>query len=242
MSFNSPIDRRSLPGAGNGAATTAVDLGLRQDMLTVYHFMGAGLGLTGLVAYVAVATGIYQQIAPTPLIWIVMLAPLAVVLLLSFRIERMSGGAAQIAFWGYSALMGLSLAGVFLLYTDVSIARVFFIGGATFAAMSLYGYTTRRDLSHFGSFLFMGLIGVVLASLVNLFIGSDALQFTISVIGVVVFVGLTAWDTQRIKEVYLATDHTEALTKKSVMGALMLYLDFINLFVLLLQLAGQRRE
>jgi uncharacterized protein len=242
MSLNFPIDRRSLPGAGNGAAATAVDLGLRRYMLTVYNFMGAGLGLTGLVAYVAVATGIYQQIAPTPLIWIVMLAPLAVVLLLSFRIERMSGGAAQIAFWGYSALMGLSLAGVFLLYTDVSIARVFFIGGATFAAMSLYGYTTRRDLSHFGSFLFMGLIGVVLASLVNLFIGSDALQFTISVIGVVVFVGLTAWDTQRIKEVYLATDHTEALTKKSVMGALMLYLDFINLFVLLLQLAGQRRE
>lgn len=192
MSFNSPIDRRSLPRAGDGAATTAVDLGLRRYMPNVYNFMGAGLGLTGLVAYVAVATGFYQQIAQTPLIWVVMLAPLAVVLLLSFRIERMSDGAAQVAFWGYSALMGLSLAGVFLLYTNVSIARVFFISAATFAVISLYGYTTQRDLSHIGSFLFMGLIGVVLASLVNLFIGSDAMQFTISVVGVVVFVGLTA--------------------------------------------------
>ena len=137
---------------------------------------------------------------------------------------------------------GLSLAGVFLLYTNVSIARVFFISAATFAVISLYGYTTQRDLSHIGSFLFMGLIGVVLASLVNLFIGSDAMQFTISVVGVVVFVGLTAWDTQRIKEVYLATDPSEALTKKAVMGALMLYLDFINLFVLLLHLTGQRRQ
>ncbi len=160
MSFNSPFDHGSVPRAGNGAATTAVDLGLRQYMLKVYSFMGAGLGVTGLVAYVAVATGFYQQIAHTPLIWVVMLAPLAVVLLLSFRIEPMSGGAAQIAFWGYSALMGLSLAGVFLLYTDVIIARVFFISAATFAAMSLYGYTTQRDLSHFGSFLFVGLIGV----------------------------------------------------------------------------------
>jgi uncharacterized protein len=204
--------------------------------------MGAGLGLTGLVAYVAVATGFYQQIVHTPLIWVVMLAPLAFVLLLSFRIEQMSGGAAQIAFWGYSAVMGLSLASVFLLFTGASVARVFFISAATFAAMSLYGYTTQRDLSHIGSFLFMGLVGVVLASLVNLFIGSDALQFTISLIGVVVFVGLTAWDTQRIKEVYLAAETSEALTKKSVMGALMLYLDFINLFVLLLHLTGQRRQ
>ena len=154
----------------------------------------------------------------------------------------MSDGAAQIAFWGYSALMGLSLAGAFLLYTDGSIAQVFIISAATFAAMSLYGYTTQRDLSYFGSFLFMGLIGVVLATPVNLFIGSDALQFTIFVIGVVVFIGLTAWDTQRIKEVYRATDPSEALNKKSAMGALMLYLDFINLFVLLLHLTGQRRQ
>jgi FtsH-binding integral membrane protein len=211
-------------------------------MLRVYNFMAGGLGLTGLVAYAAVATGFYQQIAGTPLIWLVTLAPIGVVLLLSFRIEHMSVASAQAAFWGYAALMGLSLAGVFLAYTGVSVARVFFITAATFAAMSLYSYTTRRDLSQFGSFLWMGLIGIVLASLVNIFIASSALQFAISVIGVVVFTGLTAWDTQRIKEVYLASDPGEVLTKKALMGALALYLDFINLFVLLLQLTGQRRD
>jgi FtsH-binding integral membrane protein len=211
-------------------------------MLRVYNFMAAGLGLTGLVAYAAVATGFYQQIAGTPLIWLVMLAPIGVVLLLSFRIEHMSVASAQAAFWGYAALMGLSLAGVFLVYTGVSVARVFFITAATFAAMSLYGYTTRRDLSQFGSFLWMGLIGIVLASLVNIFIASSALQFAISVIGVFVFTGLTAWDTQRIKEIYLASDAGDVLAKKALMGALALYLDFINLFVLLLQLTGQRRD
>jgi len=211
-------------------------------MLQVYNFMAAGLGVTGLVAYGAVATGLYQQIAGTPLIWLIMLAPLGAVLFLSFRIEQMSAGAAQATFWTYAALMGLSLAGIFLLFTGTSIARVFFITAGTFAAMSLYGYTTQRDLSQFSSFLFMGLIGIVLASLVNIFIGSSALQFAISVIGVIVFTGLTAWDTQRVKEIYLETDPRELLTKKALMGALALYLDFINLFVMLLQLVGQRRE
>jgi len=204
--------------------------------------MAAGLGVTGLVAYGAVATGFYQQIAGTPLIWLVMLAPLGAVLFLSFRIESLSIGAAQATFWTYAAVTGLSLAGIFLLFTGTSIARVFFITAGTFAAMSLYGYTTQRDLSQFGSFLFMGLIGIVLASLVNIFIGSSALQFAISVIGVIVFTGLTAWDTQRIKEVYLESDPGDVLTKKALMGALSLYLDFINLFVMLLQLVGQRRE
>jgi uncharacterized protein len=211
-------------------------------MLRVYNFMAAGLGLTGLVAYAAVASGLYQQIAGTPLIWLVMLAPIGVVLLLSFRVDRMSVGAAQAAFWGYAALMGLSLAAVFLLYTGVSVARVFFIAAATFAATSLYGYTTRRDLSQFASFLLMGLIGVVLASLVNVFLASSALQFAVSVIGVLVFTGLTAWDTQRIKEISVESDPGDPLTKKALMGALALYLDFINLFVLLLQLTGQRRD
>jgi uncharacterized protein len=238
MAYNSP---RLRPVYGADAAVE-VDVGLRQHMLRVYNLMAAGLGLTGLVAYAAVATGFYQQIAGTPLIWLVMLAPLGLVLLLSFRIERMSVGAAQATFWGYAALMGLSLAGIFLIYTGVSVARVFFISAAMFAATSLYGYTTRRDLAQFGSFLFMGLIGVVLASLVNIFIGSTALQFAISVIGVLVFTGLTAWDTQRIKEGYLASDPDDALAKKALIGALSLYLDFINLFVLLLQLTGQRRE
>ena len=242
MSYNSPFDRGSWPRPAYGGGAGAVDLGLRQYMLQVYNFMAAGLGLTGLVAYAAVATGFYQRIAGTPLIWVVMLAPLGIVLLLSFRIERMGAGAAQAAFWTYAGLMGLSLAGIFLLYTGASIARVFFISAATFAAASLYGYSTRRDLSRLGSFLFMGLVGIVLAGLVNVFIGSSALQFAISVIGVIVFTGLTAWDTQRIKEVYLASDPYDALTKAALMGALTLYLDFINLFVMLLQLTGQRRE
>jgi len=243
MSYDPRFDQNSwLRPAYGGAVPGDVDLGLRRYMLQVYNCMAAGLALTGLVAYAAVATGFYQQIAGTPLIWLVMLAPLGAVLFLSFRIDRMSAGAAQATFWTYAALMGLSLAGIFLLYTGTSIARVFFITAGTFAAMSLYGYTTQRDLSQFGSFLFMGLIGIVLASLVNIFIGSSALQFAISVIGVIVFTGLTAWDTQRIKEVYLETDPGDVLTKKAVMGALTLYLDFINLFVMLLQLVGQRRE
>jgi FtsH-binding integral membrane protein len=241
MAYNSPGTRDPRPRPAFGATHVDVDLGLRQYMLRVYNYMAAGLGLTGLVAYVAVATGLYQQIADTPLIWVLMLAPLGPVLFLTFRIERMSAGTAQATFWGYAALMGLSLAGIFLIYTGASVARVFFISAATFAAMSLYGYTTRRDLSQFGSFLFMGLIGLVLASLVNIFVGSSALQFAVSVIGVLVFTGLTAWDTQRIKEVYLASAPGDALTKKALMGALALYLDFINLFVMLLQLTGQRR-
>jgi uncharacterized protein len=236
-----PFTRHAVGGIAP-AGRSAVDFGLRQYMLRVYNFMTAGLGLTGLVAYLATATGFYQQVAGTPLIWVIMLAPLGAVLFLSFRIERMSVGAAQATFWGYAALMGLSLAGIFLVYTGASVARVFFISAATFGAMSLYGYTTKRDLSRFGSFLFMGLIGIVLASLVNIFIGSSALQFAISVIGVLVFTGLTAYDTQRIKEVYLASDPSDVLAKKALMGALTLYLDFINLFVMLLQLTGQRRQ
>jgi FtsH-binding integral membrane protein len=241
MSYDSPDTRSPRSRAAFGAGAE-IDLGLRQYMLRVYNFMAGGLTVTGLVAYVAAATGFYQQIAGTPLIWLVMLAPLGAVLFLSFRIERMSVAAAQATFWGYAALMGLSLAGIFLVFTQTSIARVFFISAATFAAMSLYGYSTRRDLTQFGSFLFMGLIGIVLAGLVNLFLASSALQFAISVIGVLLFTGLTAYDTQRIKETYFAGDASEVMAKKAVMGALTLYLDFINLFVMLLQLLGQRRE
>ena len=244
MSYDPRFDQGSWSRPTHSAAIprAEIDLGLRQYMLQVYNFMAAGLALTGLVAYGAVATGFYQQIVGTPLIWLVMLAPLGALLFLSFRVERMSIGAAQATFWTYAALMGLSLAGIFLVFTGASIARVFFITAATFAAMSLYGYTTQRDLSQFGSFLFMGLIGIVLASLVNIFLASSALQFAISVIGVIVFTGLTAWDTQRIKEVYLESDPGDVMTKKALMGALALYLDFINLFVMLLQLVGQRRE
>jgi FtsH-binding integral membrane protein len=225
-----------------GRSAAEIDQGLRAHMLQVYNYMASGLALTGIVAYVAAYSGFYASIAGTPLIWLVMLAPLGFVLALSFGIERMSAGTAKLLFWLYAGVMGLSLAGIFLVFTGESIARVFFITAGTFAAMSLYGYTTRTDLAKFGSFLMMGLIGIVLASLVNIFIGSSALQFAISVIGVLVFTGLTAWDTQRIKEIYLQSDSVEVTGKKALMGALTLYLDFINLFIMLMQLMGQRRD
>ena len=231
-------------GAGTSRLTRTgaqFDPGLRAYMERVFGYMAGGLALTGIVAYAAAASGFYQSIAGTPVIWIVMLAPLGFVLALSFRIQRMRAGTAMLLFWVYAAVMGLSLGGVFLVYTGASIARVFFITAATFGVMSLYGYTTRTDLSGLGSFLLMGLIGVVIASIVNIFIGSSALQFAISIIGVIVFVGLCAYDTQRIRQICLETDTTEAESKKAVLGALALYLDFINLFLLLLQLFGQRR-
>ena len=229
--------RSAMPGVD-------IDVGLRQYMLRIYNYMASGLALTGIVAYAAAASGFYYQIAGTPLIWVVMLAPLGLVFWLSAGIDRMSAGTAQLLFWVYAALMGLSLGGIFLLYTGASIARVFFITAGTFAAMSLYGYTTKRDLTQFGSFLMMGLIGIIIASLVNMFIGSSALQFAISVIGVIVFVGLTAWDTQQIKEMYVddVSAGGEAASKTAIMGALRLYLDFINLFMMLLQLLGTRRD
>src|ERR1700704_917885 len=219
-----------------------IDAGLRAHMQRVYGYMAGGLVLTGIVAYVAAASGFYQTIADTGLIWIVMLAPLGFVLALSFGIQRMSAETAMVLFWIYAAIMGLSLGSIFLVFTGTSIARVFFITAATYGAMSLYGYTTRSDLSGFGSFLFMGLIGIVIASLVNIFVGSSALQFAISIIGVIVFVSLTAYDTQRIKQIYLESDTAEIAGKKAVLGALALYLDFINLFMMLLQLFGQRRQ
>jgi FtsH-binding integral membrane protein len=239
MNIDEQFIRPTRPMGADGAV---IDSGLRQYMLSVYNYMAGGLAVTGLVAYVAVATGFYQQIAATPLIWVVMLAPLVAVLFLSFRIDRMSFGAAQAVFGGYAALMGLSLAGILLVYTGTSVARVFFISAGTFAAMSLYGYSTNRDLSRFGSFLLMGLIGIILAGIVNIFVGSSMLQFAISVIGVLVFTGLTAYDTQRIKEIYFAGYGGADLAKTALMGALTLYLDFINLFIMLLHLTGDRRE
>jgi len=223
-------------------AQVGIDVGLRDYMLRVYNYMASGLALTGIVAYVAAHTGFYVSIASTPLIWLVILAPLGLVMLMSFGVQRMQASTLQLVFWIYSGLMGLSLATVFLVFTGASVARVFFITAGTFAGMSLYGYTTRRDLSQFGSFLFMGLIGIIIASLVNIFLVSSALQFAISVIGVLVFTGLTAWDTQQIKEMYYSGDDYEMGSKKAIMGALRLYLDFINLFMMLLQLMGTRRD
>ncbi|MFC3630808.1 Bax inhibitor-1/YccA family protein [Paracoccus angustae] len=221
----------------------AYDEGLRAHMLRIYNYMGLGLAVTGLVAVlVASVPAIYVPIFGTPLKWVVMLAPLAFVLFLSFRIEAVSGATAQALFWAFCAVMGLSLASIFLVFTGVSIARAFFGAAAMFAGMSLYGYTTRRDLSKFGSFLIMGLIGVIIASIINIFLGSTALQFAVSIIGILVFVGLTAWDTQAIKAAYNEHHDAETQHKLAVMGALSLYLNFINIFQLLLSLTGQRDE
>ncbi|MCH8686262.1 Bax inhibitor-1/YccA family protein [Pedomonas mirosovicensis] len=228
-----------------GAATrdALFDEGLRQHMLRVYNYMASGVLLTGLVALVVGSTpALYQPIFGTPLKWVVMLAPLAFVFFFSFRIDKISAATAQTLFWVFCGLMGLSLASVFLVFTGMSIARTFFIAATMFGAMSLWGYTTKRDLSRMGSFLMMGLIGIVIASLVNLFLGSTMVQFVVSVIGVVVFTGLTAWDTQNIKQQYAAHWGVEANSKLAVLGALSLYLNFVNLFQLLLNFTGQREE
>jgi FtsH-binding integral membrane protein len=218
-----------------------VDEGLRSHMLRVYNYMGGGLVLTGIVALLVASTpAIYQPIFGTPLKWVVMLAPLAFILVLSLRMEALSAATAQMLFWAFCALMGLSLASIFLVFTGTSIARTFFIAATMFGATSLYGYTTRRDLSSMGSFLIMGLIGVIIAMLANLFFQSSALQFAISVIGVIVFTGLTAYDTQNIKQQYAEGHSTDMQSKLAVFGALSLYLNFINLFQLLLGLTGER--
>jgi FtsH-binding integral membrane protein len=227
--------------ATRGRDAALFDEGLRQHMLRVYNYMGLGLALTGIVAYIVGTTpALYVPIFQTPLKWVVMLAPLAFVLFFSFKMESMSASTAQMVFWAFCAVMGLSLASVFLVFTGQSIARTFFIAATMFGATSLYGYTTKRDLSQFGSLLIMGLIGVVIASIVNIFLGSSALQFAISVIGIIVFVGLTAWDTQSIKEQYATSLDGESTQKLAVFGAFSLYLNFVNIFQLLLNFTGER--
>ncbi|GLK83978.1 Bax inhibitor-1/YccA family protein [Ancylobacter defluvii] len=217
------------------------DEGLRRHMLRVYNYMALGLVLTGAVAFIVGTTpALYVPIFSTPLKWVVMLAPLAFVLFFSFRMQSMSASGAQTMFWAFCGVMGLSMASIFLVFTGTSIARTFFIAATMFGATSLYGYTTKRDLSQFGSFLIMGLIGVVIASLVNIFLGSTMLQFIVSVVGILVFVGLTAWDTQSIKEQYADNFDQESQQKLAVFGAFSLYLNFINIFQLLLNLTGER--
>ena len=235
-------DKRFMTRAEAEAAS--IDVGLRQYMLQVYNYMASGVALTGIVAYIVAATpALTNAIFGNPIMpWVVMLAPIGLAIYFGARIQNMSFSTAQMIFWIFAGMMGLSLATVFLVYTGESIARVFFITAGTFGAMSLYGYTTKTDLTKFGSFLMMGLIGIIIASVVNIFVGSTALQFAISVIGVLVFVGLTAYDTQKIKEMYWEDDDSETHGKKAIMGALNLYLDFINLFVMLLQLFGARRD
>ncbi len=248
-----------VPVAGS-RTDAAIDEGLRSYMLRVYNYMMAGLAITGVAAYglyMASTSGVPvdggAQVRPdlwltplgvtvftSPLRWVLMLAPLALVFFLSFRIHRMSLAAAQATFWSYAALVGLSLSTIFLVFTQESIVQVFFVTAASFGALSLFGYTTKRDLSGWGTFLFMGLIGVVIAMVVNIFLQSSALGFAVSVIGVLVFAGLTAYDTQRIKEMYFEGDDVLVAGRKALMGALSLYLNFINMFMFLLQLFGNR--
>ncbi len=248
-SFTSP--------AGTVAGAAAIDQGLRAYMLRVYNWMASGLLLTGVVAYGVANTSLinlfYHQVtteygtrvAPTGLGTLSMFAPLAFVLVLSFGVNRLSRTAVQALYWAFCVAMGASLTNIFLIYAGGSIASVFFISAAMFAGMSIWGYTTQRNLANMGSFLIMGLFGVILASLVNMFLHSAPLQFAVSIIGVVVFVGLTAYDTQRIKVSYTQfayAEGTEGAAKRSVYDALSLYLNFINLFMLLLQLTGNRRS
>ena len=239
---------RNLASARTGYRTdqVAIDAGLRAHMIRVYNYMAAGVALTGVVAWLTFSTAasnpaLAQVIYTGPLMWVLVLAPLGLVFALSFGINRLSVPTALTLFFLYAGLLGLSLSSIFLIYTGQSITQVFFISAATFGAMSLYGYTTQRDLTGLGSFMFMGLIGIIIASLVNVFLQSNGLGWAISVIGVLVFVGLTAYDTQAIKEMYSAMDDGTVAGRKAVMGALRLYLDFINLFLMLLRLFGDRR-
>jgi uncharacterized protein len=240
-------DYRNNPirGGVNTQTTDVIDEGLRAHMLRVYNLMAIGLGITGVTALgtatLAMSNPAFAQlIYASPLRWVIMLAPLALVFFLSFRIHSMSVSTAQTTFWGYAALLGVSLSSIFLVYTGASITQTFFITATTFGAMSLYGYTTKKDISSWGSFLFMGLIGIIIASIVNIFMASSALSFAISIIGVLVFTGLTAYDTQKIKESYYEGDDSDTAGRKAIIGALELYLDFINLFLMILRLLGNR--
>ena len=229
----------SAPGfSANGA--TAIDVGLRAFMLRVYNYMAAGVGLTGVAAFLTYQfTG--AELLQSPLMWVLMLAPLGLVFFISARINTLSVEAARGLFFLYAGLVGISLSTIFHIYTESSITRVFFISAAAFGALSIFGYTTQRSLSGFGTFLFMGLIGIIIASLVNLFLRSSGLDWMISIIGVGVFAGLTAYDTQRIKGMYERGDDATSEGRKAVMGALSLYLNFINLFMMMLRLMGGRR-
>lgn len=237
------LDRKHMTAAEAEAAQ--IDVGLRNYMLGVYNHMTIGLALTGLFAIgtkiLAMSSPAFAQlIFASPLKWVIMLAPLGMVFFLAARVQSMSASAARTTFYIYAGVMGLSLASIFFVFTGESIARVFFITAASFAGLSLYGYTTKRSLSGMGSFLFMGVIGLVIASVVNIFLASTGLQFLISAAGVLIFAGLTAYDTQNIKNMYMESDGHEVATKKSIMGALQLYLDFINMFMFMLQLFGNR--
>ncbi|MDG1709404.1 MAG: Bax inhibitor-1/YccA family protein [Emcibacteraceae bacterium] len=240
------VDRNSYYSASSKKSAAEIDEGLRAYMLTVYNYMASALALTGLAAYVtantpAVLSMLYGPMgAPTGLGYIVMFSPLAFILALNFGINKMKASTLQMVFWAFAGVMGLSLSNILLMYTGASVAKTFFVTAAAFGSLSLYGYTTKKNLTGMGSFLIMGLFGLIIASIVNMFMQSSMMEFVISVIGVLIFAGLTAYDTQRIKLMYMENDHSETASKKAIMGALSLYLDFINMFLFLLRLMGNR--
>lgn len=236
--------RTTAAGYGATAATRAAefDAGLRSYMLSVYNYMASGVLLTGIVALLFAQSGVAAQVLMGPglLKYVIMFAPLAFVMVLSFGINRLSTGAAQALFWAFAVVMGLSMSSIFLVFTGVSIAQTFFATAAAFAGLSLYGYTTKKDLSGLGTFLIMGVVGLLVAMIVNIFLKSTAMQLAISAIGVLLFAGLTAYDTQKIKSMYAYVAGTDMMGKTVIMGALSLYLDFINMFTFLLQFMGNR--
>ena len=237
------IDPR-ITGVGTasvGVPRAARDVGLRSYMLSVYNYMASGVLLTGIVALGFFSSGMAEQMLSTPLKWVIMLAPLAFVMFMSFGQNKMSTGTMQAMFWGFAVAMGLSMSSIFIVYTGTSIAQTFFAVAAGFMALSLYGYTTKKDLSGFGTFLIMGVVGILVAMIANIFIQSSALGMAISGIGVLLFAGLTAYDTQKIKRMYAHVAGTDMMGKTAIMGALTLYLDFINMFTFLLQFMGDRR-
>ena len=234
--------------SGSQVQASQIDLGLRSYMLGVYNHMTTALALTGLMAlglnFLSVSNGQLTSIGElfflSPLKWVIMLAPLGMVFYISARLHKISASKARNLFYIYSGLMGLSLSSILLVYTGASVARAFFVTAAAFAALSIYGYTTKKSLSGLGSFLIMGVFGLIIAQIVNIFLASTQLDFMITIIGVLIFAGLTAYDTQKIKNMYLVGDDTETAGKKSIMGALNLYLDFILMFQFLLALIGNR--
>ena len=228
------------PAIAVGVPRAARDAGLRSYMLSVYNYMASGVLLTGIVALLFANSGMAAQVLGTPLRWVIMLAPLAFVMVMSFGMNRLSTGTLQLLFWAFATAMGLSMSSIFLVYTGTSIAQTFFAVSAAFMGLSLYGYTTKKDLSGFGTFLVMGVIGLIVAMVINLFLKSPAMQMAISAIGVLLFAGLTAYDTQKIKSMYAHVAGTDMMGKTIIMGALNLYLDFINMFTFLLNFMGSR--
>lgn len=239
MDFNSKTSFASV-----ASRTSTYDASLRNYMIKVYNMMSIALCVSGFVAFlVSSSPELIHLFFQTPLAWVVALAPIGFVMFFGYKINRISAAKAQTYLWVFSVLMGISLSSILVMYTGTSVARVFFITASCFGAMSLYGYTTKKDLTGMGSFLIMGVIGLLIASLVNIFLQSSAMQFMISVVGVILFIGLTAYDTQRIKQTYYSfAGDREMTSKAAVMGALNLYMDFINLFIMLMQLLGDRRN